>query len=73
MHIQDQDEPRTTDELPVVPDELPDEPVLPPAEKDHPLAGWKAAEPDAFRPAGVEQGDDELPLDLDEQTDRYGV
>lgn len=66
------DEPRTTDELPVEPDAVPDEPVIPEKE-DHVLADWKAADPDAFRPAGVERDDDDLPLDPDEGTDRYGV
>lgn len=67
------DEPRTTDELPVNPDEQPDEPIIPPKAKDHVLAGWRAADPDAFRPAGVEHADDDLPLDPDEAADRYGV
>jgi len=68
-----EDEPLTTDEIPVDPAEQPDEPVIPPSEKDRPLAGWKAAEPDAFRPAGVELDDNDLPLDPNEAADRYGV
>lgn len=71
--MQEHDEPRTTDELPVDPDAQPDEPVIPEKE-DHVLADWKAADPDAFRPAGVEHTDDEVPLDPeDEAADRYGV
>lgn len=65
-----QDEPRTTDQLPVDSDEQPDEPVAPRPKEDHVLADWKAADPDAFRPAGVERDDDDLPLDLDDEAKR---
>lgn len=66
------EEPRTTDELPVNPDEQPDEPVIPPKD-DHVLADWKAADPDAFRPAGVERADDEVPLDPEDDDVRRGM
>ena len=65
------DEPRTTDQLPVNPAEQPDEPVIPPKAKDHVLAGWRAADPDAFRPAGVEHGDDDLPIDPEDEDFRH--
>lgn len=65
------EEPRTTDELPVNPDEHPDEPVVP-TKDDHVLADWKAADPDAFRPAGVER-DDEVPLDPEDDDVRRGL
>lgn len=67
------DEPRTTDQLPVNPDEQPDEPVIPHPKEDHVLAPWKAADPDAFRPAGVERDDDDLPLDPEDDTERRGL
>ncbi len=62
-------EPRTTDEMPVVPDEQPDEPIVP-ATRNHVLAHWKAADPDAFRPSRIERDDDDLPLDLDDEAER---
>ncbi len=66
------EEPRTTDDLPVFLDEQPDEPIVP-AKDDHVLADWKAADPDAFRPAGVERGDDEVPFDPEHDDVRRGL
>lgn len=66
------DEPRTTDELPVNPDEQPDDLVVP-VKDDHVLADWKAADPDAFRPAGVARGDDEAPLNPEDDDVRRSL
>lgn len=70
MHEMPKDVLRPTDELPVEPDAQPDEPAVPAEATDHVLADWKAAEPDAFRPAGVELTDDEVPLDREDDIRR---
>ncbi len=37
-----------------------------------PLPPWKTADPDAYRPAQV-AGDDDLPLDPEDDGERYGI
>jgi hypothetical protein len=70
-HDPQRDTLRPTDDLPAEPDALPSEPeVL--EHDDHVLADWKAADPDAFRPAGVDRADDELPLDPEDDDVRRG-